>query len=97
MSESAGRLSNVSGEEAATEASFERKGSLGLIGGMGILAVFLGFIEQKVLRFLLRGNCEEEDEVGIKVAIGTRKDAAIIAFGLIFKIDELLRILGFNL
>ena len=35
------RLRSVSGEEAATEASFERNGSLGFIGGMGILAAFL--------------------------------------------------------
>lgn len=34
-------LRSASGEEEATEASFERKGSLGFIGGMGILAAFL--------------------------------------------------------
>ena len=38
VSELTGRLRSVSGEEAAMEASFDKKGSLGFIGGMGILA-----------------------------------------------------------
>ena len=79
-----GRLSKVSGEVAATEASLERKGSLGLKGGMGILALLVAFTEreQKVLRFLLRRRrgwgCEEEDAAGMEVAIGTRKHVAIM-------------------
>lgn len=39
VSEFLGLLRSVSGEVAAREASLDRKGSLGLIGGMGILAL----------------------------------------------------------
>lgn len=39
-----GRSRNFSGEVEATEASLERKGSLGLIGGNGILAEDVGFM-----------------------------------------------------
>ena len=44
VSEFAGRLRSVSGDFAATEASFERNGSLGFIGGNGILALALAFM-----------------------------------------------------
>ena len=58
------RLRSVSGEEAATEASFERNGSLGFIGGMGILAEF---VEHKARQlsfevFGLRTDCEEAED-----------------------------------
>lgn len=50
VSEFRGGLRNVSGEEAATEASLERNGSLGLRGGIGILAVLVAaLMEQRVL------------------------------------------------
>lgn len=53
-------LRSVSGEEAATEASLERKGSLGLKGGMGILDLPNAL---RVLRALnLVGGKREEGE-----------------------------------
>lgn len=73
MSEFLGVLRSVSGEEAATEASLERKGSLGLRGGIGILGLLT---EQEVFRFLhlllvVVGDCGE-------VGMDTRKYAAIM-------------------
>lgn len=74
VSESRGLLRNVSGELAATEASFLRNGSLGLIGGIGILTLFLGFMEQNVVKFRLPELTEDEIE---QEAIGTCKQFAI--------------------
>lgn len=54
VSELTGRSRSFSGELAAREASLERKGSLGFIGGIGTLAEFLAPIEEElILRFLL--------------------------------------------
>lgn len=47
-----GRLRNFSGDLAATEASLERKGSLGLMGGMGILAAALAPMQEAAKRVL---------------------------------------------
>lgn len=62
----AGRLSKVSGELRATEASLERKGSLGFIGGMGILAFALALMEQKVVKFR---DFREDEQVGVQIGI----------------------------
>jgi hypothetical protein len=70
-------LRNVSGELAATEASLERKGSLGLNGGMGILELFWVFMAQRVVVVVLLKSllilvvvvvvllreCDDEEEV----------------------------------
>jgi len=62
---------------AATEASFERNGSLGFIGGMGSLPLLWAFIAQKVLRFLLLGDCEEVEADGSEEAMGKRRAEAM--------------------
>lgn len=83
-----GRLSKVSGEVAATEASLERKGSLGLKGGIGILDLLVAFTERE--QHLRRRDCwgckeeeeeDDEDEVGMEETMGTRKHVAIIFSG----------------
>lgn len=58
------RLRSVSGEEEATEVSFERKGTLGFIGGMGILASFLAPKAWKLsfIFFGLRTEWEEAED-----------------------------------
>lgn len=75
VSELEGRLTSISGDVAATEASFDRKGSLGFIGGIGILALLS---TQTVLlrqRRLNTGN--DGDEHKNDDAIGTRKPVTI--------------------
>lgn len=82
-------LSNVSGEVAATEASLDKKGSFGFKGGIGILALVLAFMEQRVLQFLRFLSLTEEDEDGSEVEMGICKLMAIL-----FSIFPL-QILGF--
>lgn len=77
-SELTGRLSNVSGEVAATEASLDKKGSFGFKGGIGILALVLAFMEQRVLQFLRFLSLTEEDEDGSEVEMGICKPMAIL-------------------
>lgn len=78
MSGLTGRLRNVSGDLAAAEASFERKGSLGLMGGVGILTEALEPIQEaakRVLRGLglvLRKGNDDEEEDEIEVAMGVK-------------------------
>lgn len=69
VSESLGLLSRVSGETAATEASLERKGSLGLSGGKRILEALIA-LKRHRLRDDEQGNEEEE-------AIGAPKELAM--------------------
>lgn len=76
ISEFLGLLRSVSGEVAAREASLDRKGSLGLIGGMGILALL---ITEKLRRL---EDCtteadEEEEEQQRDEAMGIRRQLAI--------------------
>lgn len=61
ISELTGRSSNVSGEVAATDASLERKGSLGFIGGIGILAAPLELRAQQRPLLLMAGEGEDGD------------------------------------
>lgn len=82
VSEFTGRLRNASGDVAATDASFERNGSLGLTGGMGILAEPFAPRAQLLLFKLPRLiDCsdeeDEEEHEGIAYAIGTCKQEAI--------------------
>lgn len=72
-SEFTGRLSNVSGEDAATDASLERKGSLGFIGGIGILAALLELTPQQRLLLLMGG----EREGGERELVVTRRAEAM--------------------
>lgn len=74
-SEPEGRWRSLSGEVAATEASLERKGSLGLIGGIGILAEHVGFMEQWVLK--IGRVVDGEDEDGMEEAMGSWREAAM--------------------
>ncbi|MCI95729.1 hypothetical protein A2U01_0117028, partial [Trifolium medium] len=53
-----------SGEEAATEASLERKGSLGLKGGIGILDLLIALTVLRVFNLLGVKREEEVDEEG---------------------------------
>lgn len=75
VSEVLGVLRSVSGEEAAMEASLERKGSLGFRGGIGILAALT---EQEVFRFLHLVLVAVGDCGVMGVDVGTRKYAAIM-------------------
>lgn len=77
VSELTGRLSNASGELAATEASLDKKGSFGLTGGIGTLALDLAFMEHRVLKFLSLTD-GEEDEDGREVEMGICKLMAIL-------------------
>lgn len=74
-SEPEGRSRKLSGEFAATEASLERKGSLGLIGGIGILAEQVGFMKQWVLRIGRFVDGEDEDRT--EEAMGSWREAAM--------------------
>lgn len=67
-------LRSISGEVAATEASFDRKGSLGLTGGMGILVLFT---EHRVLILRRLSEGDEDEEHGSEEDNGTRKQLAI--------------------
>lgn len=69
VSESLGLLSRVSGETAATEASLDRKGSLGLSGGKRILEALIS-LKRHRLRNDEQGKEEEE-------AIGAPKQLAM--------------------
>lgn len=62
VSESLGLLSRVSGETAATEASLDRKGSLGLSGGKRILEALA--LKRHRLRDDEQGKEEEEEAIG---------------------------------
>lgn len=73
-----GRFRSVSGELSATEASFDRNGSLGLSGGNGILALALALREQEALRLLGPRHVEEDDEEGSEVEMGTCKPNTIV-------------------
>lgn len=68
-----GLLRRVSGEVAAREARRDRKGSLGLIGGMGILALLI------TLKLRRLGGCttEAEEEQQREEAMGIRRQLAI--------------------
>lgn len=77
VSELAGRLRIASGFVAATEASFFRKGSLGLSGGMGILALLLLLSEHMALKLRRLREAEEDDEHGSVDAMGNRKAVAM--------------------
>lgn len=70
-SELTGRLRSLSGELAATEASFDKNGSLGLRE----LRVAQGLKRQRFI------DCvEDEEEHAIEDAIGNRKGVAILDF-----------------
>ena len=79
MSELTGRLRSVSGEVAATEASFEINGSLGFIGGMGSLPLLWAFMAQKVLKFLLLRDCAEVEADGSEEAMGKCRAVAMVS------------------
>lgn len=83
-----GRLSKVSGEVAATEASFDRNGSLGFMGGTGILALALALIEHKVLKFLrfLDPRDGEDDDDGSEVDMGICKLITIVNLRIFFRL-----------
>lgn len=57
-----GRLRSRSGDDAATEASFDKKGSLGLRGGIGILALLTEQSAPFKPRRFWDGDEDEEDE-----------------------------------
>lgn len=73
VSEFLGLLSSVSGEVAAREASLDRKGSLGLIGGMGILELLVAL---QVGR-LEKCTAEADEEQLRDEAMGIRRQLAI--------------------
>ena len=84
---------NVSGELEAAEASWERNGSLGLNGGMGILDLFWAFMAQRVvLKFLklpfvllLLRDCDEEVEAeGSEDAMGKCRGVVAMVFVCVF-------------
>jgi hypothetical protein len=85
VSELTGRLRSVSGEVAATEASFEINGSLGFIGGKGSLPLLWAFMAQKVLKFLLLRDCAEVEADGSEDAMGKCRAVAMVSgVGLVF-------------
>lgn len=71
-----GRFSKVSGELAATELSLERNGSLGFIGGMGILTFAFALMEQKAANFRVFLALSDDEEVA-DIEIGNCKLVAI--------------------
>lgn len=78
VSEFTGRLSSFSGELATTEASFDKNGSLGFIGGIGIFALLRELSAAQGLkrqRLIDRGEDDEQQES--EDAIGIRKAVAI--------------------
>ncbi|KAJ4879040.1 Uncharacterized protein Rs2_36094 [Raphanus sativus] len=75
VSEFNGRARSFSGDCAATEASFERKGSLGFIGGMGILAAAL---TRKAFEFLLPDEFKEREERGSREFMDACKQDAMV-------------------
>ena len=77
VSEFGGRLRSTSGDEAATEASFDRKGSLGFIGGTGILALLVA--ETVLLRIRRFRDDDEDEKQGNDDVTGTCKMLAIFA------------------
>lgn len=78
VSEFTGRLSSFSGELAATEASLDKNGSLGFIGGIGILALLRELsVAQGLKRQRLMDCGEEDEEQESEDAIGIRKAVAI--------------------
>ena len=81
VSEFAGRLSSFSGEFAATEASLDKNGSLGFIGGNGIFALLRELSAAqglKLQRFIDCGEDEEQHE--IEEAMGIRRAVAMGLF-----------------
>lgn len=73
----------------ATEASLDRKGSLGFTGGSGSLARVRKLTEQHGLKLCRLRDCDEDEEQqGIEEAIGSCKLLAISSFplfGLVLK------------
>ena len=77
----------------AAEASWERNGSLGLNGGMGILDLFWAFMAQRVvLKFLklpfvlllLRDSDEEVEAEGSEDAMGKCRGVVAMVFVCVF-------------
>ena len=83
-----GRAISLSGDCAATEASFERKGSLGLIGGIGILAAAL---TRKAFEFLLPDEFTERggEERGSREFIDACKQDAMVKERKLERMDSL--------
>lgn len=78
VSEFTGRLSNFSGELAATEASLDKNGSLGFIGGIGIFALLRELSAAQGLKRQRLIDCGEDDEEHeSEDAMGIRKAVAI--------------------
>lgn len=78
VSEFTGRLRSFSGELAATEASLDKNGSLGFIGGRGILALLRELSAAQALkrqRFIDWGEDDEQHQT--EEAMGIRKAVAI--------------------
>lgn len=74
-----GRLRSSSGDDAATEASFDKKGSLGFRGGNGILALLTEQSAPFKPRRFWDGDEDEEDEHRNDNVMGSWKIDAIFS------------------
>lgn len=94
VAELAGRLSNFSGEVAATAARFFRKGSLGLMGGIGNLdleAVLFMVLDDKEEQVMEEVKLRRFGSVEVVVVVveaaqsggGRRRMAAMSGFGVV--------------
>ena len=85
-----GRAISLSGDCAATEASLERKGSWGLIGGIGILAAAL---TRKAFEFFLPDEFKEREgggeERGSREFIDACKQDAMVKKRKLERMDSL--------